>query len=138
MSSQKHLFLILIVLLSVVPLFGGAIINEFSGEAGHNRVELKWVVKTQVNVKGYELYRSLDGTNFERLKFVQANYDKDTDIVYTYTDTKVFKSTGHTFHYKLKIVDNDGTVIDYDKTLTLSPHISSARQTWGSLKAMFR
>jgi hypothetical protein len=38
----------------------------------------------------------------------------------------------------LKIVDKDGQATTYSQVISIAPTISSARQTWGSIKAMFR
>ena len=128
----------LIVLTAVSTLFAGAIIVEFSGQPGDNQVELTWIVKAQSNLKGYQIHRSMDGTVYEQIKFVDAQIGDGSQITYSYTDSKVFKSTGRTFYYQLKIVELDGSLIEYDKIVEISPKISSARETWGSLKAMFR
>jgi hypothetical protein len=57
---------------------------------------------------------------------------------YTYQDRSVFKPNDRIFYYRLKIVDRDNTFTYYSEIVTVSPTISSVRQTWGSIKAMFR
>ncbi len=119
-------------------LFGGAIISTFQGEAGFNRVELKWVVSAETNLRSYQVLRSLNNQDFEVIGQVTARIDESGEKSYTYTDNSVFKQTDRSFYYKLRLIQLDGSSIEYDKVLCLTPQISSARQTWGSIKAMFR
>ena len=119
-------------------ILAGAIISSFQGEAGYNRVELKWIVVSEVNLKGYQVLRSLDGTTFESIAQIPAKENESGEKTYLYIDSSVFKEANRSFYYKLRFVNSDGTTSDYDKVLCLNPQISSARQTWGSIKAMFR
>ncbi len=119
-------------------LFAGAVITDFRGEAGFNRVELKWIVGAESNLKGYQILRSMDGLDFQSIAFVKAKEDESGEKTYTYIDRTVFKPTGNVFHYKLRLVNNDDSISDYEKVVVVSPQISAARHTWGSIKAMFR
>jgi hypothetical protein len=128
----------LLCLVYARPAQSGAIISDFQGEPGFNRVELKWIVSAENSLKGYQVMRSLDGNHFDSIANVAASKTESGEKTYHYNDTSVFKQTGRTFYYKLKIVNDDGSTLDYDKVLVISPQISAARQTWGSIKAMFR
>jgi hypothetical protein len=119
-------------------LHAGAIISTFQGEAGYNQVELKWIVAAENNLKGYQVLRSLDSRDYEALVTIGVKDKGEGERSYSYIDKSVFKQTNHEFYYKLRLVNEDGTYTDFDKVLRLSPQISSARQTWGSIKAMFR
>ena len=119
-------------------IFAGAVISDFRAEAGTNRVELKWVVTAEQSLKGYRITRSLDGTTFQKIGFVATQGVVSNERAYTFVDRSVFKSSGRTYYYKIQFVNVDGTVNNFEKIVTVSPQISSARQTWGSLKAMFR
>jgi len=121
-------------------LFAGAIIVEFHGQPGYNQVTLKWTAQNEINLKGYEVERSMDGEDkdFKKIDFVEASESGKDKKEYTYEDKSVFKSSSsRTFHYRLKIVDNDEQH-SYSKTISVTPTVSSARHTWGSIKAMFR
>lgn len=119
-------------------LFAGAVITDFQGEPGLNRVNLKWIVTAESAVKGYEVMRSIDGAHYEKVAFVNVKTSGSGEKTYTYIDKSVFKPNGRTFYYKLQIVNRDDTTSEYDKVVEVSPQISSARHTWGSIKAMFR
>ncbi|MBN1997693.1 hypothetical protein JW935_09085 [candidate division KSB1 bacterium] len=136
---MKKLFLLFgIAVLLVQYLFAGAVIKDFSGEAGMNKVKLKWVVTAENSVEGYRLLRKFDGGIFEEIAFIRPQAEGSSDKQYVYIDASVFKTAGRTCYYKLQIVNLDKSFVDYGQIVTVSPQISAARHTWGSIKAMFR
>jgi hypothetical protein len=136
---MKGFSVFVIIILAFSLAYGGAVITDFRAETALNRVELKWVVSYESNVKGYELLRSRDGSHYdEQVAFVDATPEQAGEKTYSYVDDKVFKSSGNTYYYKLRIVENDNSKIEYDQVCTVSPQISATRHTWGSIKAMFR
>jgi len=120
-------------------LRGGAIIVSFLGVPGYNQVTIKWTTENEVDLKGFEIQRSLDANEkgFKAIDFVNVSNEQKDKKEYKFEDRTVFKSSERTFHYRLKIVDNDDK-FSYSKTISVVPTVSSARQTWGSIKAMFR
>lgn len=126
-----------IVLLATV-LFGGAVISDFHGEPGHNKVTLYWKTLAETNVKGFRLERGTDDKRFSRLDFVKGKGNSTRTVEYKYEDKSVFKPTGRTFYYRIIIENLDGSTTTYPEIISVSPSVSSARQTWGSIKAMFR
>jgi hypothetical protein len=137
MNSRLTNSILLLFLFSSL-VFGGAVITDFRGEPGVNRVTLKWIVKAESNIKGYEVLRSMDGVNYLKIAFVDAKDGIDGEKTYTFIDKSVFKPTGNTFYYKIKFIELDDSAQFYDNVVVVSPQISSARHTWGSIKAMFR
>ncbi len=139
MNIKKQIILFVILFFSTVYIFAGAVITEFRADAGLNQVELKWVVSSESNLKGYNVYRSFDGVNFIKLN---TNYisvkEGSGEKTYRYIDRSVFKPDGRTFYYKIEFVNVDDSKTEYEKIVETSPEISSARHTWGSIKAMFR
>lgn len=121
-------------------VLGGTIISNFQAQPGYNQVTLKWTSQNETNLKGFEVERSLDNSNtqnFKKIDFVRASAENKPKKEYTYVDRTVFKGSERTFHYRLKVVDHDGK-FSYSKVISVTPTVSSARQTWGSIKAMFR
>lgn len=130
--------LALIAILLAGVLFGGAVISRFEAEPGLNKVILRWTTAVESNLKGFELERGFDGKTFQFVAFVEAAGSSSTPRDYTYEDRTVFKSSGHVFYYRLKLIDFDGSFVYYDKVVSVTPQISNVRHTWGSIKAMFR
>ena len=56
---------------------------------------------------------------------------------YYFRDNTSAQFTGQIYYYRLKLVDNNGNHV-YSQTITVTHIISSVRDTWGSIKAIFR
>ncbi|NUO83214.1 hypothetical protein HUU05_24340 [candidate division KSB1 bacterium] len=127
----------IVALLLVSMAWAGAVVSEFRGEPGRNKVTLKWTSEAEINLKGFEVQRGLNKTELEKLDFVEAKGATIGKTEYTYEDNSVFKSDGRVYFYRLKLVDKDGGTTE-TAMIEVNPTISSARATWGSIKAMFR
>ncbi len=128
-----------ISLLNWIWLFAGGKITKFTLEPGFNRVVVKWEVENETGVEKYVVQRSFDNNNFSNLADVEPKKTNERIKKYQYVDKTVFKVSagGRTFFYRLKIVNKDKSVT-YSKVEHVTPTVSSARQTWGMIKAMFR
>jgi len=116
----------------------GSIVKDFRGEPGYNVVTLRWKSESETNLKGFEIERSFDKNLWEKVGLVNARGNSTAVTDYVFEDRSVFKPNDRTFHYRLKIVDKDNSFTYYGEIVTVSAAISSVRQTWGSIKAMFR
>jgi hypothetical protein len=132
----SSIFVINILIVSC--LFGGAVVTDFRGEAGFNQVELKWIVNAEANLKNYQILRSMDGVSYQSIATVKAKSNEPGEKTYSYIDRTVFKPNNNVFHYKLRFINTDNSTSDFERIVTVSPQISGARHTWGSIKAMFR
>jgi hypothetical protein len=102
-----------------LPL-GGTTPVEFTGFDAtkvSNGVLLTWNVATEANVKNYEVEKSADGRNYNKIGQVKATNSNS----YSFTDIQA--STGIVY-YRIKNVDNDGkfkysTVLTYDNGRTV-------------------
>lgn len=128
-----------ILVLSINALVAGTIIGNFKAVPGLNKVVLSWTSEKEDNLRGFDVERSLENktSTFRNVDFVTVSTDGADKKEYTYEDRTVFKGSDRTYYYRLKIIDNDNTST-YSEIISVSPTISSARQTWGSIKAMFR
>ncbi len=126
-----------LIILSMTLAWAGAVVSDFRGEPGRNKVTLKWTSEAEINLKGFEVERGLNKMEMEKLEFLEAKGAAVGKTEYSYEDNSVFKSEGRVYYYRLKIVDKDGSST-FTATIEVNPTISSARATWGSIKAMFR
>lgn len=88
------------------PRYSGILpveIVSFTGETQPQSNKLTWKVAQEDNVSRYEIERSTDGSNFQKIGMVQA-VNAET---YTYTD--VLQNLV-TYYYRLRSVDHDGFV----------------------------
>ncbi len=80
---------------------------NFEAQVVNNEyVQLDWATATEINNDGFELMRSADGVNFERIAWIEGNGNSTEINEYTYDDHSVGK--GFTYYYQLKQVDYDG------------------------------
>lgn len=130
-----------VIICSLSAVLAGAIVTGFRGEPGFNKVTLKWTSEGENSLKGFEIQRAIVNQDQEleknKVTTLEAKGNLQNRTEYVYEDNSVFKTTGRTYYYRLKIIDQDGR-FTYSPIITVSPTISSARQTWGSIKAMFR
>ena len=84
-------------------------LSSFTGELTADRdVQLDWGVPSQSNNLGWEVYRSVDGTVFERVgDMIDGEGTTDTYEVYSFTDSEL--PLADVVHYYLKQVDLDGS-----------------------------
>jgi len=132
---------ILFLLITVVGLgllYGGAVVEYFRGEAGYNKVTLLWKTLAEIDLKAFDVERSLDRLNYKKIGSVKAQGGPSSPQEYKFEDKSVFKPSERTFYYRLKLVNSDDSFTYLPQEVAVTPSVSSARQTWGSIKAMFR
>jgi hypothetical protein len=138
MARAKHVSLTIAWLAGSLSFaLAGAEVTEFRGEPGFNKVAKKWYSEAENNLNGFDIERGLNNQQFEKIGSIEAKGGTGKKD-YLYEDNTVFKTNGRIYYYRLKIVDKDGLSTIYSQVISVAPTISSARQTWGSIKAMFR
>jgi hypothetical protein len=82
-------------------------ITQFTGEQQGSKNVLKWITATEQNNKGFEIQRSVDGTNFSSIGFVisKAVQGSSASTSYSFDDAKPFANNNY---YRLKQIDKDG------------------------------
>ena len=142
MQTQLKIKFIVLATFFVLPvlLTGGAKISEFTARQQNNSIVIRWVSTSEYHVDSYEIERSINNSNWESRKIVQAKGSgtSNTKQVYSFVDKSIFKSNQSTFSYRLKIIDNDGSISYFNKTVDVASSVSGIRHTWGSIKASFR
>lgn len=81
---------------------------NFSGIQTENGNQLIWKTATEINNKGFELQRSVDGINYTKLGFVKTLSETGNSsriLNYSFTDVNPLTSTNY---YRLKQIDKDG------------------------------
>jgi hypothetical protein len=96
---------------SVLPLN----LTSFNASLDRSIARLNWTSQNEISVKGFSVEKSLNGTTFSEIAFVNAN-NQGAANTYTVEDAKV--KAGSNF-YRLKLVDLDGSV-RYSKVVTIN------------------
>ena len=135
--SYISILLALIVFSSIA--FAGAVIVDFRGEPGSNKVTLRWASMSEVNCEGFQIERSLTKTDFKKVGFVKGVGNSTDRKEYQFVDKSIYKTTlTRTFYYRIKIINTDNSNSVFYQIVAVTPSISGARETWGSIKALFR
>lgn len=131
---KKTYTIISIILLIVTSVFAGALLDYFHAQNDGDNILLEWKTTTENNLSNFVIQRRTPDSQFFDLAQVNP---KGNNSVYSYLDQGAYKMAELVFVYRLKIVDNDGS-LSYSSEVSVSPDISGVKRTWGSIKAMFR
>jgi hypothetical protein len=147
MKSEYKYFCIWIVLLLI---FGGIVfaqngvinsapVKNLGAAQSGNSIKISWQSESEYGVRHYQIYRSSDKAG--PFTCVRDNIScLGSYQVYTIDDnTDLFKTHGRFFFYKVRAILIDGS---FKESVAVSTYYSStsstAKRTWGSIKAMFR
>lgn len=81
-------------------------LHQFTTVAQDESVLIRWVTASEYNNEGFEIQRSTDGFNFEKIAWRDGAGHSDKDIPYQYIDYSVANSTK--YYYRLRQIDFDG------------------------------
>jgi hypothetical protein len=81
-------------------------LSDINATAGDNNIEVSWATIAEVNNKGFEIQRSLDGNRFQKLGFIEGKMNSFTEEQYTFDDNSAQANT--LYYYRLKQIDVNG------------------------------
>ncbi len=79
---------------------------EFGGENNGDRNKLHWTVSQEQDLLRYELERSTDGVNYQKVATIAA---RNSQVESTYGHTDPVGLNNAEYYYRLKIVEDDGS-----------------------------
>ncbi len=98
----------------------------FSGSLKNNlSALLAWKTENEINIKGFELERSIDGNRFNEIAFVNATGNNGSTSNYDYRDNDAIEQQSIILYYRLKIINTDGS-FKYSNVITISLPITKA------------
>ncbi|MFH1009659.1 MAG: hypothetical protein V1784_00315 [bacterium] len=115
-------------------VFAGTEIIEFDAYSLGDRCQLVWRTGREANLQVYVVERSSDGATFLPVGSVEP---QGSFSDYQYTDVSPLAQSSRVFFYRIKVLDRDHSFA-YSVVREVSLIFSAFRQTWGSIKAMFR
>ena len=89
-------------------------LNRFNASLLNKQASLAWSTSNEINVNGFEIERSNDGTSFNNVGFIAANNTARNN--YLFTDVV---SINTATYYRLKMIDKDGS-FKYSPTVVLN------------------
>jgi hypothetical protein len=79
----------------------------FTAKAIENQyIQLDWATAVEIDNKGFEIERSVDGVTFEKIGWIEGNNNSTTQISYRFDDKTANQDIR--YYYRLKQLDNDG------------------------------
>ena len=132
---KKIFSLLMLIVLMSGTIIAGSVVREFLGYTQENGIMLEWDSVEESEIAEYLMERNANGGNFSVIgKITPLGNEKH----YTFFDESVFaKSAGRIYTYRIKIMNRDDS-FTYSESVTVSLTLSAARETWGSIKAIFR
>lgn len=82
-------------------------LSAFKATVVGSAIKLTWKTESELNNKGFDVEKSLDGIRFEKIGFVKSLGTDNLSKGYSFNDESV--ATGKRYFYRLKQIDNDGT-----------------------------
>src|SRR6185436_6678573 len=90
---------------SVVPVT----LTRFSGTVVQHDAQLTWTTASEQNMSGYEVERSLNGTDFIKVGNRIAAFNSTFTQDYQFNDLHIFDTQQGNIYYRLKMVNMDGS-----------------------------
>jgi hypothetical protein len=141
-ASVKHPFIVVIIFVVLATtviaqsngLNSAPIKNLGAGQSG-NIIKITWTSESETGIKHYEIWRDNECVR-DNLSALGSNQ------FYSIDDNKeLYKTTGNIFRYKVRAIysEDHSSFLDSPSIVVSYNSISStAKRTWGSIKAMFR
>jgi parallel beta-helix repeat protein len=79
---------------------------SFTSSIINNSVSLSWITASELNNSGFDIEKSIDNTNWNKIGFVNGNGTSTEIHNYSYADQSPFIGNSY---YRLKQIDFDGT-----------------------------
>lgn len=89
---------------------------SFNGKKVNETVELLWRTVSEVNNKGFEIERSIDGKNFSKVGFVKGKGTVNVQTEYAFADYNA--PLNQMIFYRLKQLDHDNA-FEYSNTIII-------------------
>lgn len=88
------------------PFFVPVELASFTASVDDNNVTLSWITASELNNSGFEVERSFDKENYEKVTFVSGNGTTTETNYYSFRLNERFSQT---VYYRLKQIDYDGS-----------------------------
>ena len=99
-------------------------------------IVIRWATIDESGLQRFEIVRRA-GTVGDFLLVGSVEQLKGNNSSYEYVDKSVFKANSGLYQYKIRVVNGQNPAPETE-IITVSHLSSTAKRTWGSIKAMFR
>ena len=135
MKKSVYISAIFILLCTAGVIYASTTLQYFTARNDQEAILLEWKTGVEDNLNRFEIERSAANQN----NFINIGHISSigNNSYYYYRDDIGALQNSTIYYYRLKLVDNSGNYV-YSNTITVTHIISSVRDTWGSIKAIFR
>jgi len=133
--TLKRIALVCIVLFTTASLFA-VVVDKISAWSSGGDIIVKLWTSDETGVQGFVVLRRA-GTEGDFQQIGVISQLKGNNSSYEYVDESVFKASAGIYQYRIRIMNGQTPAPETD-IVTVSHVSSTARRTWGSIKAMFR
>ena len=129
--------IVLLIICSGMTLFSAFVIGENpQARSDGNAIIVTWSMLDESGVQYYQVLRRYGGnSNFDVV--APSISKRGINYTYTYRDQSVFKTEDGYYEYKIRIITGQNPAPE-TRIASVSHLSSTAKRTWGSIKAMFR
>ena len=135
---MKRVLLSTLILIgfTAITLYAAVSFQYFTAKSSQDGILLEWKTSDEGGASHFELERSAGSAdNFIYLKTINST---GNNSYYSYQDNTVSnRSNSSIYYYRLKCVQPNGT-LTYTPAISVMFSVSGIRDTWGSIKAIFR
>ncbi len=109
-------------------------LSKFAGFENGNSNLIQWTTSSEMNSSHFEIHRSSDGVNFEKIGQVRASENSSEIINYSFEDHEI---SSENYYYKLKMFNLDNTYT-ISKPIQITREIVSVYYADGSIWVGFK
>jgi hypothetical protein len=137
MKSLATIILLLCVSLALVGMVSTIIIKGApTAQSVAGNVIIRWDTSDETGVLRFEVLRVGTVGDFALVGIVDQL--KGNNSSYEFVDKSAFKSTDSFYLYKIRIINGQNPAPESEIVRVSHSTSSTAKKTWGSIKAMFR
>ncbi len=133
---KKIVLLLIVSLFTLTVAIASVSFHFFTAKSNSDGVLIEWKTGDEDGVSRFEIERSAG--SMENFIFIKAINATGNNSFYSYQDNSVsFKMSSSLYYYRLKCIKPDGS-FTYSNTISVMYTVSGIKDTWGSIKAIFR
>lgn len=129
--------ILLVILITAGTALASLTFEYFTGRTNSDGILLEWKTGDESGTTKFEVERSASTPN--NFIYVNTIYATGSNSYYSYQDNGVgFRdNSSSVYYYRLKCVNSNGSY-SYTNNITVVHTVSGIKNTWGSIKAIFR
>lgn len=134
--SRRIIYSVLVLIIVAATAFSIVIKDRPTASSYGSDIVIRWNTVDETGVQKFEILRR-SGMTGDFIVIGTIDQLRGNNSSYEFVDKSVFKTTGGLYQYKVRIVNGQNPAPETE-IVSVSHVSSTAKRTWGSIKAMFR